>query len=108
MSAVELLPPPTVEQLETVDEQDCADEAFCRAQRDKLIAIADGQEERREEAEGQDRIGAATIAKLYDTALKWHRAAREVRNARRELEHDRELMGHEREMATSGRRSAAH
>ena len=108
MSAAELLPPPTVEQERTVDVLDIEDAQFCCDRRDELIGLAQDQQERREDAEAQDRIGAATIAKLYDTALKWHRAAREIRDRRREIEHDRILIEHEREMAGLGRRGAAH
>jgi hypothetical protein len=100
-----LLPPPTVDEVETVDAADLADERYCYEQRDFMIGLAKGQQERREDNESQDRIGAATIAKLMDGALKWHRAGREVRAARRELEHDRMLIEHEREMAGIGRRA---
>ena len=104
----DLLPPPTVEQEQTVDALDIEDAEFCCARRDELIELAQGQQERREENESQDRIGAATIAKLYDTALKWHRAAREIRDRRREIEHDRMLIAHELEMSSRGFREAPH
>lgn len=103
-----LLPPPTVEEERTVDALDIEDAEFCCKRRDELIEIARGQQDRREENESQDRIGAATVAKLYDTALKWHRAAREIRDRRREIEHDRMLIEHELEMSSRGFREAPH
>lgn len=106
--SAELLPPPTVEHEPEVESADLEDAAYCCARRDELIELARGQVERREANESQDRIGAATVAKLYDTALKWHRASREIRDRRREIDHDRMLIEHEREMAGLGRRGAAH
>lgn len=94
-----------VRELDAVLARSRAHEAFCLEQRDKLIAIADGQQQRRDDAEGQDRIGAATIAKLYDTALKWDRAATEERAKQFEAMHDRMLIANEREMAGIGRRA---
>lgn len=88
--------------------EDFADAAYCEARRNELVDLAQLQQEKRVENESQDRIGAATVAKLYDTALKWHRAAREIRDRRREIEHDEMLIAHEREMAGLGRREAAH
>lgn len=93
-----------VAELEEVLARSRAREAFCIKQRDKLIALADDQQERREDAEGQDRIGAATVAKLYDTALKYDRAAAEERMRQFEAAHDRMLTANEREMAGLGRR----
>jgi hypothetical protein len=93
-----------IQALEDVLERSRARELFCITQRDKLIALADNQQERREDAEGQDRIGAATIAKLYDTALKYDRAAAEERMRQFEAAHDRMLIANEREMAGLGRR----
>lgn len=94
-----------VRELELVLERSRARESFCVEQRDKLIAIADGQQERREDNESQDRIGAATVAKLYDTALKFDRAAAEERGKQFEAAHDRMLVANEREMAGLGRRA---
>ncbi len=93
-----------VKALEEVLQRSRDRELFCLKQRDKLIGLADDQEERREDAEGQDRIGAATIAKLYDTALKYDRAAAEERMRQFEAAHDRMLIANEREMAGLGRR----
>lgn len=104
----DLPPAPTTEREPDISVADLEDAEFCCARRDELIDIARGQQERREDNESQDRIGAATIAKLYDTALKWHRAAREIRDRRREIEHDRMLIEHEQAMTTAGRRGAAH
>lgn len=80
-------------------------ETWCIEQRDKLIALADGQQERRDDAEGQDRIGAATIAKIYDTALKYDRAAAAELAKQFEAAHDRMLVANERDMAGLGRRA---
>ena len=80
-----------------------AHEAWLIAGRDALDALANGQEERREDGDSQDRIGAATIIKARDCALKYERAYLEVYNARKQLEHDRELISHDKEMAGTGR-----
>lgn len=93
-----------VAELEKVLARSREREQWCLDLRDWLTSIAKGQEKRRDEAEGQDRIGAATIAKLADTALKADRAAAEERHKQFELVHDRMLTANEREMAGLGRR----
>lgn len=100
-----LLPAPTVEQTVQVDPFDVDAVAWARSCRDELIELAKGQEKRREDNESQDRIGAATIAKLYDTAIKFERYAAERHDKIAEVHHDRELMDHERQMAGLGRRA---
>lgn len=90
--------------LDEVLERSRAREKWCLELRDWLTSIAKGQEKRRDEAEGQDRIGAATIAKLADTALKADRSAAEERHKQFEAAHDRMLIANEREMAGLGRR----
>jgi hypothetical protein len=56
-----------------------ADQRLCREVRDEILVIARSYKEQREDNESQDRIGFSTVAKLYDCALKWHRAAMEER-----------------------------
>jgi aspartyl/asparaginyl beta-hydroxylase (cupin superfamily) len=55
------------------------DETLCRTIRDEILELARGYKDQREENESKDRIGFSTVAKLYDCALKWHRAAVEER-----------------------------
>lgn len=90
--------------LDVVLERSRAREQWCIEQRDWLIALAKGQQDRREENESQDRIGAATIAKIFDTALKCDRAAAAELAKQFEAAHDRMLVANEREMAGLGRR----
>lgn len=97
------LPPPTADEISDVDQQDIDDEKFCRDQRDFLISLARGQQERREDNESQDRIGAATIAKVFDTAYKWHRGARDARVAWRQPQRDEQLMRDAKELAGVGK-----
>lgn len=59
-----------------------ADEQLCRSIRDEILELARSYKEQREENESKDRIGFSTVAKLYDCALKWHRAATEERSKR--------------------------
>lgn len=56
-----------------------ADQSLCRVVRDEILELARSYKEQREENESKDRIGFSTVAKLYDCALKWHRAATEER-----------------------------
>ena len=72
---------------------------------DWLIKLARGQQERRDDNESQDRIGAATIAKVCDTALKAYRTADELDADVFEGLHDLVLTANEREMAGLGRRA---
>ncbi len=60
-------------------EQADADQQLCRAVRDEILEIARGYKDQREENKSKDRIGFSTVAKLFDCALKWHRAAMEER-----------------------------
>ena len=55
------------------------DEGLCRTVRDEILDIARSYKDQRDENESKDRIGFSTVAKLYDCALKWHRAAMEER-----------------------------
>ncbi len=56
-----------------------ADQSLCRDVRDEILDIARSYKDQRDESESKDRIGFSTVAKLYDCALKWHRAAMEER-----------------------------
>lgn len=56
-----------------------ADQTLCRTVRDEILEIARSYKDQREENESKDRVGFSTVAKLYDCALKWHRAAMEER-----------------------------
>ncbi len=94
-----------VRELDVILERSRDRERWCLDQRDFLTSLARSQQERREDNESQDRIGAATIAKLMDTALKCDRAASEERHKQFEAAHDRMLSANEREMAGLGRRA---
>lgn len=61
-----------------------ADEGLCRKVRDEILALARGGETTadKNESDTTDGAGLSTIAKLYDCALKWHRAAMEERMKR--------------------------
>ncbi len=52
----------------------------------------------RDERGAIDRAGYSTVAKLYDTALKYHRAATEERRARNDKEHELFLIDQHRRM----------
>ena len=56
-----------------------ADMLLCPEVRDEILEIARSYKDQREENESKDRIGFSTVAKLFDCALKWHRAAMEER-----------------------------
>lgn len=105
-----------------------ADEQWCRDQRDMLITAAKdaaGQQGAPAPTEpgtdGEERsgwfcwrgrwrqldppkadVGLSTVAKLADTALKYHRAAVEERRRRGEHEHDRWLVKQARLLKQSG------
>jgi hypothetical protein len=114
-----------------VDPSALADERWCRDRRDAVTALAEtlsGQRARPRTADppgdpGQDgeerdgwfywrgqwrrsdpkeEIGFSTVAKLYDTALKFHRAAVEERRARGDKDHDRWLVKRARELKQLG------
>lgn len=70
------------------DPQVAADESWCRTQRDSLIALAVEMAEARDERGAIDRVGYSTVAKLYDSALKFHRAAVEERHRKNDREHE--------------------
>lgn len=69
------------------EEQANLDEALCRTVRDEILTHARSFSEQREENESKDRVGWSTVAKLYDTALKWHNAASSERMKRGDKEH---------------------
>lgn len=122
-------PPPEQVKAETADPASTADEQWCREQRDMLIAIAVDSSALaaapartpRAPAEpgkdGDERDGwffwrghwrpldvaivasPATVAKLADTALKFHRAAVDERRRRGEHDHERWLVKQCRELA---------
>lgn len=69
-----------------------ADELWCRAQRDALIALAVEMTVGRDEREAVDRVGYSTVAKIYEVALKFHRAAMDERVRRDDKEHARWLV----------------
>jgi hypothetical protein len=108
-----------------------ADERWCRDRRDAVTALAEsisGHRARPRTAdppaelgkEGEERdgwfcwrgewrrsdpkedVGYSTVAKLYDTALKFHRAAVEERRARGDKDHDRWLVRRARELKQLG------
>jgi uncharacterized Zn finger protein (UPF0148 family) len=56
-----------------------ADQSLCRTVRDEILTVARSYADERDENDSKDRIGWSTVAKLYDCALKWHRAAMEER-----------------------------
>lgn len=95
--------PVDAEVLATVDPQDLADEKLARQCCAELLAIAHGQQERRDDNGSQDRIGAATVIKAYDGAAKWFGRFRELYERRKQLEHDNRLIAHDKEMAGLGR-----
>lgn len=74
------------------------DEQWCRSCRDDLISLARLMTEQREEREAIDRVGFSTAAKLYDTALKFHRAAVEVRNRDSDWEREQWLVEQHRRL----------
>jgi hypothetical protein len=68
------------------DPQAREDEAWCRRQRDAVITMAEEMIGGREQREAIDRVGYSTVAKLYETALKFHRSAVEERHKRGDKE----------------------
>jgi hypothetical protein len=58
------------------------DEQLARTVRDEILELARQYKDQRDENESKDRIGFSTVAKLYDTALKWHNAATRERSTR--------------------------
>jgi hypothetical protein len=80
------------------DPQVAIDEAWCRAQRDAVVELAKQMADERDERGAIDRAGYSTVAKLYDTALKFHRAAVEERHRRGDKEHDIWLVNEHRRL----------
>ncbi len=85
--------------------QAIADAAWCRSVRDQITAAATALLEERDEAGKRNRSGYATVAKLLDTALKFHRCAVEERQEKDDKDHDRWLVEKNRELQ---QRSNAH
>jgi len=81
----------TLDDAQPVDAVALADEAWCRTERDYLTKLAHELEEERDEHGLRSRMGFSTVAKVMDTALKYHRAAVEDRVRRGDIEHDRYL-----------------
>jgi hypothetical protein len=114
------------------DPEALADEKWCRDRRDAITTLAETLSAQRSQLraaeppkepgqEGEERdgwffwrgewraadakdkdVGYSTVAKLYDTALKFHRAAVEERRARGERNHDRWLVRRARELKQLG------
>lgn len=80
------------------DPQARSDESWCRSQRDKLIELANGLAEERDEHGMISRVGYSTVAKLYDSALKFHRAAVEERHRESDKAHEIWLVDQHRKM----------
>lgn len=119
-------------ELEVLDPDAAADEQWCRDQRDVLMAAARdaaGQQGQVTEqptepgaADGEEQggwffwrgkwrpvdppkgadVGLSTVAKLADTALKFHRAAVDERRRRGERDHDRWLVKQARQLKQIG------
>lgn len=80
------------------DPQVKIDESWCRAKRDELVQLARDLAEERDEHGMVSRVGFSTVAKLYDTALKYHRAAVEERHRKNDKEHEVWLVRQHRKM----------
>jgi hypothetical protein len=87
---------------EVADPVAVADETWCRDKRDELLAFAQRMTTSVSERESKARIEYSTIAKIYDTALKYHRAAVEAAQTRGDRNHDRWLVKQCRELARRG------
>ena len=79
-----------------------ADAALCRAVRDEILAVARSYKDDRDDNESKDRIGWSTVAKLYDCALKWHRAAMEERMKREDKDFAAWLVEEKRRLLDRG------
>lgn len=84
------------------DESARADEDLCRTVRDEILAIARSYSDERDDNESKDRVGWSTVAKLYDTALKWHRAATDERQKRGDKEFAEWLVEEKRRLLGRG------
>lgn len=80
------------------DPQVIADEHWCREQRDRLVDLAVEMADARDERGAIDRVGYSTVAKLYDSALKFHRAAVEERHRKNDREHEIWLVDQHRKL----------
>jgi aspartyl/asparaginyl beta-hydroxylase (cupin superfamily) len=78
------------------------DQILCRSIRDEILEIARSYKDQRQENESKDRIGFSTVAKLYDCALKWHRAAMEERMKRGDEEFATWLVEEKRRLLNRG------
>lgn len=79
-----------------------SDEELARTVRDEILTLARGFQDQREENESKDRVGFSTVAKLYDTALKWHRAATGERGTRDDQDFAAWLVEEKRRMSGGG------
>lgn len=79
-----------------------ADEDLCRVVRDEILVVARQLQEQRDDREAIDRVGYSTVAKLYDTALKWHRAATDERARRGDREFATWLVEEKRRLLDRG------
>jgi len=95
-------PEPDDEEPVALDPEAIRDEQWCRDRRDAMIAIAEGMTMSASDRKSKARIEYSTVAKIYDTALKYHRAACEERRLRAETAHDRWLVKQYRELAMRG------
>ena len=93
---------------------DLADERWCRTQRDRLIALAQQVsppkptpkpkgKAKPKKADSADRADCATAAKIFETALKFHRTAMEERVRRGDRDHDQWLVAQHRELQQRGK-----
>lgn len=79
-----------------------ADASLCRTVRDEILAVARSYSDERDDNESKDRIGWSTVAKLYDCALKWHRAAMEERMKREDKDFAAWLVEEKRRLLDRG------
>jgi hypothetical protein len=107
-SAIEYCPEcPVVADVETPadrpsEAQADADASLCRTVRDEILAVARSYSDERDDNESKDRIGWSTVAKLYDCALKWHRAAMEERMKREDKDFAAWLVEEKRRLLDRG------
>lgn len=87
---------------EIVDHAAIADATWCRERRDALLAFALRMTMAVSDRKSKARIEYSTIAKIYDAALTYHRAAVESAQTRRDRNHDRWLVKQCRDLARRG------
>jgi hypothetical protein len=97
-------PGPALEpdQARAADPAALEDERWLRDRRDELLEVARKMTTSATARKSKARVEYSTVAKVYDTALKYHRAAAEERRARGEHDHERWLIKQCRELARRG------